>query len=55
MAGLYVVPRGMEEIIDYLKERYPNKPIFVLENGELIFYVKSYIFHNAHLHKFKFG
>ncbi|XP_058218324.1 beta-glucosidase 18-like [Rhododendron vialii] len=33
MAGFYVVPRGMEEIIDYLKERYPNKPIFVLENG----------------------
>ncbi|XP_057460635.1 beta-glucosidase 18-like isoform X2 [Actinidia eriantha] len=33
MVGMYIVPRGMEEIIDYIKERYHNKPIFVLENG----------------------
>ena len=37
MVGMYIVPRGMEEIIDYIKERYHNKPIFVLENGELEF------------------
>ncbi|XP_047338512.1 beta-glucosidase 18-like [Impatiens glandulifera] len=34
MARFFVVPRGMEEIIEYIKERYNNnKPIFVLENG----------------------
>jgi len=33
MEGMYVVPRGMEKIIDYLKKRYHNKPMFVLENG----------------------
>ncbi|XP_048442890.1 beta-glucosidase 18-like isoform X1 [Pyrus x bretschneideri] len=30
---LFVVPRGMEEIIDYLKRRYHNVPMFVTENG----------------------
>ncbi|XAR56567.1 Beta-glucosidase [Bertholletia excelsa] len=33
MFGMYVVPRGMEEIISYIKKRYSNKPIYVLENG----------------------
>lgn len=28
----FVVPRGMEGIVDYAKKRY-NKPIFILENG----------------------
>lgn len=31
-----VVPRGMEEIIDYLKEKYHNTPMFITENGEYI-------------------
>lgn len=31
--GLYVVPQGMEDIVDYIKKRYNNKPIFVTENG----------------------
>ncbi|GMY31724.1 beta-glucosidase 18-like [Fagus crenata] len=29
----FVVPRGMEKIIDYVKKRYNNKPMFVTENG----------------------
>ncbi|XP_076883158.1 beta-glucosidase 18-like [Bidens hawaiensis] len=28
-----VVPRGIGEMIEYLKERYGNKPMFVTENG----------------------
>ncbi|CAK9183047.1 unnamed protein product [Ilex paraguariensis] len=34
MPRFYVVPRGMEEIVDYVKKRYHNKPMFVTENGE---------------------
>ncbi|KAI5662650.1 hypothetical protein M9H77_21973 [Catharanthus roseus] len=33
MLRFFVVPRGMERIIDYVKNRYNNKPIFILENG----------------------
>ncbi|XP_019236467.1 PREDICTED: beta-glucosidase 18-like isoform X2 [Nicotiana attenuata] len=33
MPRFFVVPRGMEEIVDYMKKRYPNKPMFVTENG----------------------
>ncbi|PHT43775.1 hypothetical protein CQW23_17800, partial [Capsicum baccatum] len=33
MAGLYAVPQGMEDIVDYIKKRYNNLPIFVTENG----------------------
>ncbi|XP_059283976.1 beta-glucosidase 18-like isoform X2 [Lycium ferocissimum] len=33
MPGSYVVPQGMEEIVDYVKKRYNNMPIFVTENG----------------------
>ncbi|CAH2040951.1 unnamed protein product [Thlaspi arvense] len=33
MSKFFVVPRGMEEIVDYVKERF-NKPIYVLENGK---------------------
>ncbi|XP_015081718.2 beta-glucosidase 18-like [Solanum pennellii] len=33
LPGLYVVPQGMEDIIDYIKKRYNNMPIFVTENG----------------------
>ncbi|MCD9642764.1 hypothetical protein HAX54_029775 [Datura stramonium] len=33
MPGLYVVPRGMEDIVNYIKKRYNNMPIFVTENG----------------------
>ncbi|KAK4484881.1 hypothetical protein RD792_007481 [Penstemon davidsonii] len=29
----YVVPEGMEEIVEYIKKRYHNKPMFVTENG----------------------
>ncbi|XP_020580792.1 beta-glucosidase 18-like [Phalaenopsis equestris] len=31
--NFYVVPRGMENIILYVKERYNNTPIFITENG----------------------
>nr|XP_048321902.1 beta-glucosidase 18-like isoform X1 [Ziziphus jujuba var. spinosa] len=33
MKMLFVVPRGMKKMVDYLKERYDNMPIFVTENG----------------------
>ncbi|GMH05658.1 hypothetical protein Nepgr_007498 [Nepenthes gracilis] len=33
MPRFFVVPRGMEKIVDYIKRRYPNLPIFVSENG----------------------
>ncbi|XP_074373503.1 putative inactive beta-glucosidase 14 [Apium graveolens] len=32
MDGISVVPRGMEEIVDYVKERYNNIPMFITEN-----------------------
>ncbi|PHU19797.1 hypothetical protein BC332_10948 [Capsicum chinense] len=32
--SIFVVPEGMEEIVDYMKKRYHNKPMFVTENGE---------------------
>ncbi|KAH0986717.1 hypothetical protein GBA52_013894 [Prunus armeniaca] len=32
LADFFVVPRGMEKIIDYVKQRYNNMPLFVTEN-----------------------
>ncbi|CAH9088231.1 unnamed protein product [Cuscuta epithymum] len=29
----FSVPRGIEKIVDYVKERYHNKPMFIFENG----------------------
>ncbi|KAL0328499.1 UNVERIFIED_CONTAM: Beta-glucosidase 18 [Sesamum calycinum] len=36
MSRFFVVPRGMEDIVQYMKERYHNKPMFVTENGKLL-------------------
>lgn len=33
MPTFYVVPRGMERMIMYYKERYNNTPMFITENG----------------------
>ncbi|KZV23212.1 beta-glucosidase 18-like [Dorcoceras hygrometricum] len=33
MIRFFVVPKGMEDIVLYVKERYRNKAIFVTENG----------------------
>uniref|UniRef100_F6H271 Beta-glucosidase 18 n=1 Tax=Vitis vinifera TaxID=29760 RepID=F6H271_VITVI len=33
MRRFFIVPRGMEKIIEYVKERYNNMPMFVTENG----------------------
>ncbi|KAJ0774275.1 putative beta-glucosidase [Helianthus annuus] len=33
MGGSYVVPRGMQEIVNHIKIRYSNKPMFITENG----------------------
>ncbi|KAG9131131.1 hypothetical protein Leryth_025567 [Lithospermum erythrorhizon] len=33
MARFFVVPRGMEGMVDYVKNRYHNKPMFITENG----------------------
>ncbi|XP_050208686.1 beta-glucosidase 47 isoform X2 [Mercurialis annua] len=30
---LYVYPKGMEQIVMYIKERYNNTPMFITENG----------------------
>ncbi|GFZ11306.1 beta glucosidase 15 [Actinidia rufa] len=34
MANFFLVPRGMEKVVNYVKGRYHNKPMYVLENGE---------------------
>ncbi|KAL8131455.1 hypothetical protein AgCh_007404 [Apium graveolens] len=31
--GISVVPRGMEKIVNYVKERYNNIPMYITENG----------------------
>ncbi|KAI8552647.1 hypothetical protein RHMOL_Rhmol06G0282200 [Rhododendron molle] len=61
MANFFVVPRGMEEIVNYVKDRYHNKPMYVLENGyspprkqevqvqEVMNDVKRIEFHKAYL------
>ncbi|KAL2247540.1 UNVERIFIED_CONTAM: Beta-glucosidase 18 [Sesamum indicum] len=36
MSQFFVVPRGMEDIVNYMKERYHNKPMFVTENGKYL-------------------
>ncbi|KAI7754034.1 hypothetical protein M8C21_029146 [Ambrosia artemisiifolia] len=33
MPRFFVVPRGMEEIVNYFKNRYNNTPMFITENG----------------------
>ncbi|VFQ58589.1 unnamed protein product [Cuscuta campestris] len=33
VSRFFVVPRGMEKIVNYVKKRYHNKPMFILENG----------------------
>ncbi|CAI9089150.1 OLC1v1023660C1 [Oldenlandia corymbosa var. corymbosa] len=33
MMSCYVVPRGIGELVDYMKNRYHNKLIFITENG----------------------
>ncbi|CDP05535.1 unnamed protein product [Coffea canephora] len=60
MPRFSVVPRGMEEIVDYAVNRYNNKPIFITENGyssplqqdqldDLQHDVKRIEFHQAYL------
>lgn len=34
MDRFFVVPEGMEKIINYVKNRYHNMPMYVTENGE---------------------
>ncbi|KAJ9562829.1 hypothetical protein OSB04_007989 [Centaurea solstitialis] len=33
MPRFFVVPRGMEEIVNHVKTRYNNRPMFITENG----------------------
>ena len=35
--GLFVVPRGIGKIVNYIKIRYNNKPMFITENGKVSF------------------
>ncbi|KAL8230187.1 hypothetical protein R6Q59_000460 [Mikania micrantha] len=58
---LFVVPRGMEEIVNLIKIRYNNKPMFITENGysspnlqeqqvsELVNDVKRIEYHTSYL------
>ncbi|XP_071736617.1 beta-glucosidase 18-like [Rutidosis leptorrhynchoides] len=57
---LYVVPSGMEKIVNLIKIRYNNKPMFITENGysspdvnaqvnEIVNDVKRIEFHTAYL------
>ncbi|KAL4580288.1 hypothetical protein LXL04_016476 [Taraxacum kok-saghyz] len=41
LKDLYVVPRGMEEIVNHIKIRYNNKPMFITENGYSSPYVSN--------------
>lgn len=36
LAWLNVFPEGMEKIVNYIKERYNNTPMYITENGESI-------------------
>ncbi|KAA0057164.1 beta-glucosidase 18-like [Cucumis melo var. makuwa] len=45
MPGLYVVPRGMEKVINYIKQKYPNQSIFVTENVSSILKAHSLFGH----------
>ncbi|KAE8702270.1 hypothetical protein F3Y22_tig00110483pilonHSYRG00019 [Hibiscus syriacus] len=55
----YVVPRGMEKIVDYISRRYNSMPIYVTENGysapltkavpDLLHDVNRIKFHKAYL------
>ncbi|CAH1424084.1 unnamed protein product [Lactuca virosa] len=61
MPRFFVVPRGMEEIVDYVKTRYNNRPMFITENGysspnihdvqveEILNDVKRIEFHQSYL------
>ncbi|XAR68369.1 Beta-glucosidase [Bertholletia excelsa] len=61
MPRFFVVPGGMEKIVNYLKERYHNTPMYVTENGysapkqkdvrvqDLLHDVKRIQFHKAYL------
>ena len=40
-----VVPRGMEEIVDYVKNRYHNKPMFITENGKNILSITCFCYY----------
>lgn len=35
--GMSVVPRGMEKIVNYVKDRYNNIHMYITENGEFFF------------------
>ncbi|KAL4555011.1 hypothetical protein LXL04_037621 [Taraxacum kok-saghyz] len=61
MPRFFVVSRGMEEIVDYVKNRYNNRPMFITENGysspkvhdveveEIVNDVKRIEFHQSYL------
>ncbi|KAI3753778.1 hypothetical protein L2E82_25840 [Cichorium intybus] len=61
MPRFWVVPRGMEEIVNYVKTRYNNRPMFITENGysspnihdvpveEILNDVKRIEFHQSYL------
>nr|GEZ61340.1 beta-glucosidase 18-like [Tanacetum cinerariifolium] len=49
-----VVPRGFGEVIDYLKKRYNNKPMFVTENGMQMFDKFFWVQTQSHMTRIQF-
>lgn len=34
---LYIVPRGMRSLMNYIKQKYRNPTVIITENGDLFF------------------
>ncbi|GAU44382.1 hypothetical protein TSUD_100320 [Trifolium subterraneum] len=52
MAKFFVVPKGMEKIVDYIKIKYHNLPMYITENGYSSPLNESTTMHDV-LHDFK--
>lgn len=35
---LYIVPRGMRSLMNYIKQKYRNPTVIITENGDLFFF-----------------
>nr|KYP40973.1 Beta-glucosidase 6 [Cajanus cajan] len=54
MLELFVVPKGMEKIVDYIKIRYHNMPVYITENADVTMHdllqdFKRIDYHKAYL------
>lgn len=37
---LYIVPRGMRSLMNYIKQKYGNPTVIITENGNLFFFLQ---------------